>query len=49
VFEAVMIMPRMMPFKTKLLPDYEIYWGYDNKDSDIPVRKEKVLSLYELK
>ena len=48
-FEAVMIMPRMMPFKTKLLPDYEIYWGYESVEEEIPVRKENVLSLFELK
>ena len=29
VFNAIVIMPRMMPFKTKLLPDYQIDWGYE--------------------
>ena len=26
-FEAIILMPRMMPFKTKLLPDYKINWN----------------------
>ena len=38
-FEAIVLMSRSMPFKTKLLPDYKIDWGIDLKNSRIPLRK----------
>ena len=28
-FEAIVLIPRMMPYKTKLLPDYKIDWNLD--------------------
>ena len=38
-FEAVIIMTRMMPFKTKLMADYKIDWGYTNEKVELPQRK----------
>ena len=38
-FEAIILMSRSMPFKTKLLPDYKITWNIDFKNSRIPLRK----------
>ena len=32
-------MTRMMPFKTKFIPNYEIDWGYQEECSEIPERK----------
>ena len=37
-FEAIILMPRTMPFRTKLLPDYEIDWGYEVKKATLPTR-----------
>lgn len=48
VFSAVVIMPRMMPFKTKLLPDYQIDWGYQTEESNIPKRIENIVKNYEI-
>ena len=48
-FEAIVIVPRMMPFKTKLLPDYQIDWGIKFRDSEIPVRKFQSIKSYEEK
>ncbi len=48
-FEAIVIVPRMMPFKTKLLPDYEIDWGVEFNEIDIPVRTQKEINYYEEK
>ena len=45
-FEAIIIMPRTMPYKTKLLPDYKIDWGYNSNIVDIPIRKFKELNYY---
>ncbi len=39
IFEAIILMSRSMPFKTKLLPDYKIKWNVDFKNSRIPLRK----------
>ena len=47
-FEAIILMPRMMPFRTKLLPDYEIDWGYETIEATIPTRKDKKIEVYEI-
>lgn len=46
-FEAIILMPRMMPFKTKLLPDYKITWNIEEKESIIPPRKENNIKIYK--
>ena len=38
-FEGIVLMTRMMPFKTKFIPNYEIDWGYQEECSEIPERK----------
>lgn len=35
-FEAVILIPRMMPIKTKLLPDYQMNWNFSNQKIEIP-------------
>lgn len=46
-FEAVVVMPRMMPFKTKMLPDYQIDWGYEVQEASIPKRDIVSVSNYQ--
>lgn len=48
IFNAIVIMPRMMPFKTKLLPDYQIDWGYQTEQSELPKRIENIVKNYEI-
>lgn len=47
-FNAIIIMPRMMPYKTKLLPDYQIDWGYKDELSTFPTRKLNNTKNYEI-
>lgn len=47
-FECIILIPRMMPFKTKLFPDYKIDWNLENKELDIPKRKITETSIYNL-
>ena len=37
-FEAIVLMPRMYPFKTKLTPSYKLDWGYETEEKEIPKR-----------
>lgn len=48
-FEAIALIPRMMPFKTKLLPDYQIDYGYEVKEVEIPTREKNVISVFDIK
>lgn len=48
VFEAIILMTRMMPIRTKLLPDYKIEWGYEEVPAEIPERKENNTQIYTL-
>ena len=43
-FEAIVVVPRMYPFKTKLKPNYKIDWGYQETKSEIPTRKVQQVS-----
>lgn len=45
-FESVVLMVRMMPIKTNILPDYKINWGYEEKISELTKREEKEIKLY---
>lgn len=45
-FEAVIIMTRMMPFKTKLMADYKINWEYTNEKAEIPQRKINEIKIF---
>ena len=47
IFEAIILAPRMMPYKTKLLPDFQIDWGYEDKDADLPLRKKYETNYFE--
>ena len=39
MFEAIILLPRLMPYKTILTPDYKIDWGNKFKESELDVRK----------
>lgn len=39
VFEAIVLVLREMPIKTRLLPDYQIDWGYEKVDKEMPSRQ----------
>ena len=43
-FEAIVVVPRMYPFKTKLKPNYKIDWGYQEITSEIPTRNIVAIS-----
>lgn len=49
VFEAVILIPRMMPYKTTLLPDYKMNWNFENCNSELPKRETKKINIYGLK
>lgn len=49
IFECIVLMPRMMPIKSKLLPDYKIDWGIEFRESSIPERKINTLEYYNEK
>lgn len=38
-FEAIFLIPRVMPFKTKLLPDYKINWNINFEATEYELRK----------
>ena len=38
-FEAIFLIPRIMPFKTKLTPDYKIDWNINFKETNFELRK----------
>jgi len=48
-FEAIALIPRMMPFKTKLLPDYKINYGYEFIKSEIPRRENIKFNIFDIK
>lgn len=47
-FEAIVFQTRMLPLKTKLLPDYKIDWGYEAELESIPKRQPVEIHTYEL-
>ena len=49
IFEGIIAMPRMMPFQTKFLPDYQIPWNFENQEENLPKRKIQQISVYEEK
>lgn len=46
-FTAVILKQRMMPFKTKLLPDYKMDWNMSNTNYIIPKRDIKDIKIYK--
>lgn len=48
-FEAIALIPRMMPFRTKLLPDYQVDYGYEVVKADIPTREKININVFDIK
>lgn len=49
LFETIIIRLRKYPFKTKLEPDFKMDWGIHRKKAILPERKEKEISLFDIK
>ena len=49
VFEAIVLMPRILPIKTKLLPDYQIPWELTDNIKEQPKRVNKDYKLFDIK
>lgn len=48
VFETIILIPRLMPYRTTLKPDYKINWGLSEQEIPFPERKENVVNIYQL-
>jgi len=46
-FEAIFLIPRVMPFRTKLIPDYQIKWPFKETTAQLELREENVLDIYD--
>ena len=46
-FEAIVLIPRLMPYKTVLIPDYQIKWNLERKEAPLKVRKTAEIKTYE--
>lgn len=46
-FEGLVLMPRTMPFKAKFLPDFKIDYGFEDINSEIPLREEKEVKIFK--
>ena len=47
-FNEIILLPRMMPIKTKVLPDYEIDWKMEDSKLNIPSLKKIKIELYDI-
>ena len=45
----IILRSRMMPFKTKVVYDYKIDWGYEADIASYPKRKKQAVALFDLK
>lgn len=48
-FNEIILMPRMMPIKTKVKPDYEIEWNMDKSIIDVPKLSKEKANIFNLK
>jgi len=49
LFEAIVLIPRVLPIKTKLLPDYQIPWELTDVKKEQPKRINKEYKLFDMK
>ena len=45
-FEGLVLMPRTMPYKTKFLPDFKIDYGFEDISSELPLRENSKVQIY---
>ena len=48
-FNEIILMPRMMPIKTKIKPDYETNWDIDKSTIDVPKLSKEKANIFNLK
>lgn len=48
-FNEIILMPRMMPIKTKIKPDYEMNWDMDKSIIDVPKLSKEKANIFNLK
>lgn len=48
-WETVILRTRMMPFKTKLTPNFMIDWGETREKADYPTREKSQIKVFDLK
>ena len=46
-FEAIFLIPRVLPFRTNLIPDYQINWSFEEEETDLFLREENKLDIYK--
>lgn len=49
IFEAIVIMPRTLPIKTKLIPDYQIPWELEDLKKQLPNRVVNEYKVFDIK
>lgn len=47
MYEAIVLIPRIMPYRTTLLPDWKIDWNLEQQQSEIPKREEQKINIYQ--
>ena len=48
IFEAIVLVPRMMPYKTTLVPDYKINWNLETKNVTLEEGKRDKIKIFNL-
>ncbi len=48
-WETIVLRTRMMPFKTKLTPNYKMDWGYKYEKGSYPTRDRMDIKLFDIK
>ena len=47
-FEEVILMTRMYPVRTKVLPDYKINWNFDNSELGFNNLEKNQINLFDI-
>lgn len=49
IFEAIVLMPRNYPIRTKLTPDYQIAWPFEIIEQDMLNREKRIYNVFSFK
>ncbi len=47
--EMIVLRTRKLPYKTKVIPDYEMDWGYESSDAEFLTRDKNEVEVFDLK
>lgn len=47
-FETIILLPRMLPIRTRLVPDYQIDWGYQVEKAEFLPREDSSYPIFKL-